>query len=200
MRKGDQTRAAIVSEAMAMASVQGLEGLSIGQLAAKVGMSKSGLFGHFGSKHALQLAVLEEIVERFINEVIRPALMLPTGEGRLRTLIENWLRWDTHGVPSGGCPLTAAANELDAQPGQLRDYIAKQQRDWLDCIQRIVRKSVKEGQFRADLDVEQVAFEIHGIGLAHHLTAWLLSDSKARERALTALERVIDNARAKSIH
>ncbi len=182
-----------------MASIHGLAGLSIGRLAGRVGMSKSGLFGHFGSKQALQHAVLEEVCERFVVEVIQPALTAATGEARLRTLFENWLAWDSD-VRPGGCPLTAAANELDCQPGPLRDYIVSQQRDWLNCIGRILKKAVKDGQFRSDLDVEQVAFEIHGVGLAHHLTAYLLSDAKARQRALIALERIIEQARSPSIH
>jgi AcrR family transcriptional regulator len=189
--KGEATRAAILREAISMASVRGLEGLSIGRLAEVAGLSKSGLFGHFGSKEALQRAVLESVVDEFRNEVILPALREPTGLARLEHLFGAWIDWASADEKTGGCPLLAASIELDDQPGELRDYLVEQQRAWLACIARIATKAVSEGQFRRDLDVEQFAFQFHSIGLGFNYAHRLLDDSKAAERSKTAFRELV---------
>ena len=120
MRKGEKTRAAVLDQAVAVASCKGLNGLSIGSLAARAGLSKSGLFAHFGSKEALQQAVLEEAVGAFVNEVVAPALSTQGGISRIRSCFENWLTWSSAGRFPGGCPLMGATFELDSQPGPLR--------------------------------------------------------------------------------
>src|SRR5688572_22653645 len=127
MSKGAETRAAILQQAAAIAAVDGLEGLSIGRLAGAAGLSKSGLFAHFGSKEALQRAVLEAVVEDFRASVILPALREPTGVGRLDELFTGWIDWAAAERKSGGCPLLGAAIELDDKPGELRDYLVEQQ-------------------------------------------------------------------------
>ena len=103
-------------------------------------MSKSGLFGHFGSKDALQRAVLESVVEDFRSRVILPALREPGGAGRMRRLFTLWLEWASAEQRDGACPLLGASIELDDRPGELRDYLVEKQKAWLDCIARIAAK------------------------------------------------------------
>jgi AcrR family transcriptional regulator len=180
-----------------LASVQGLDGLSIGRLAELSGMSKSGLFGHFGSKEALQKAVLECAVDEFRARVIVPALREPTGVARLERLLEAWLAWAAADDKSGGCPLLGASIELDDRPGELRDYLVEKQRAWLDCIARIATRAVAEGEFRADLDVAQFAFDVNSVGLGFNFAYRLLEDTAAKQRAVSALRQLVAAARAR---
>jgi AcrR family transcriptional regulator len=194
MNKGEATRAAILRHATALCSVHGLEGLSIGRLAELSGMSKSGLFAHFGSKDALQQAVLASVVEEFRARVILPALREPGGLGRMRKLFSLWLAWASEEQRDGGCPLLGASIELDDRPGELRDYLVEKQKAWLDCIARIAAKAIDEREFRADLDVEQFAFEFNNIGLGFNFAHRLLDDRRARERASAAFEALVASA------
>jgi AcrR family transcriptional regulator len=198
MRKGERTRSAILDGAVKLASELGLEGLTLGRLADELELSKSGLFAHFASKENLQLETLERAAERFSEVVVRPAVRLPAGEKRLRALFENWMEWPRRVRQPGGCIFVAAAAELDDRPGPARDRLAELQRAWRVTIARVVRRGQEVGEFRADLDPEQVAFELHGIGLAHHHTARLLRDPRALERARAAFERLVADARARS--
>ena len=119
--RGTRTREAILARAVAVASEQGLEGLSIGALADDLGMSKSGLFAHFRSKEGLQIAILEMAGARMVDEVVRPALAAPRGEPRVRALFDRWLAWEQSPSLPGGCPFMAASFELDDRPGPVRD-------------------------------------------------------------------------------
>jgi AcrR family transcriptional regulator len=192
--KGEETRAAILRKAATVASVHGLEGLSIGRLAELTGLSKSGLFGHFGSKEALQKSVLESVVDDFRSLVILPALREPTGLARLRRLFAEWLTWAAEDEKIGGCPLLAASIELDDQPGELRDYLVAQQKAWLDCIARMAAKAVTQAELRRDLDVEQFAFQFNCIGLGFNFAHRLMEDAHARRRANAAFEQLIASA------
>ena len=145
MGKGEQTRGAILERGVALASVVGLEGLSIGELAAATGLSKSGLFAHFGSKEALQIQVLESAAARFVDMVFAPALKEPRGEPRLRALFENWLAWEASDFLPGGCLFMATAAELDDRPGPVRDHLVRTLNDWLDTVANAVRLAVTEG-------------------------------------------------------
>lgn len=193
--KGETTRAAILRAAVTAASVDGLAGLSIGRLAVITGLSKSGLFAHFGSKEALQKAVLEQAAENFRRDVILPALRATGGMARLRALFEHWVAWAASDALAGGCPLFGASVELDDRPGELRDYLAARQRAWLDCIAAAAERGAKEGALRADLDGEQFAFEFHGLALAFHCAHRLLDDASARARAAAAFDRLVASAR-----
>ncbi len=209
MGKGEQTRRGIVRRALAIAGDVGLENVTLGTLATDLGMSKSGLFAHFKSKEALQLAVLEEAVERFGNVVARAALSEPRGEPRFVALFERWLAWildrgthpefiaDTQSVAAGRCIFMALSQEYDDRPGPVRDAVVKSQRDWREFIAGAALLAVKEGHFVPDLDVEQVAFEFVAIGMAYQQTHNLLGDPDAERRARTALAALLERCRVK---
>ncbi len=197
MNKGAQTQATILNHAVAMASVRGLDGMSIARLARVTGMSKSGLFGHFGSKVALQRAVLEAAAKDFARSVLGPAQQERTGEARLRTLFHHWLQWLYAEERPGGCPLVSASIEFADRPGELHDYLVDQQEAWVDRIRRMCQKAVAEGNFREGLDTRQFAFEFHSIGLGFNFARRLFSDSKALTHANTALDQLIDAAKRK---
>lgn len=191
MSKGQETRQAILDEATQVASRVGLSGLTIGLLAQHTEMSKSGIFAHFRSKDALQVEVLARARERFVAGVIAPALAAPRGTTRLRTLFEAWLRWDEE-LLDGGCIFAAASFELDSQPGPARDHLVQAERDWLDSLATVARTAVSEGEFRADVDCAQLAFEIHGLMLAHHHASRLLGDPDATTRTRRAFESLVE--------
>jgi AcrR family transcriptional regulator len=195
MRKGELTRHAILERATSLASRVGLEGITIGQLACELELSKSGLFAHFRSKDALQVEVLRFAAERFVDLVVRPALTAPRGERRVRALFESWFAWcRSHPLP-GGCIFVAAASELDDRPGPARDELVRLQRDWIEVIANCVRSAITEGQFRSGADAEQFAHDLYGVMLAYHHAARLLDDPAAETRARNAFERLIENVR-----
>jgi AcrR family transcriptional regulator len=190
--KGAQTRAAVLEAATEQARVVGLRGLTIGVLAERTELSKSGLFAHFRSKESLQLAVLEHARNRFIDEVVRPALQAPRGEPRLRHLFTRWLTWAD--VP-GGCPFVTAAVEFDDDRGPVHRQLVQYQRDWLDSIAQIVRGAITDGQFSPGVDPDQFAFELHGVMLSYHHLSRLVGDAHARDRATRAFENLLTRAR-----
>lgn len=195
MSKGADTRTTILDRGLAAASRLGLEGLSIGQLADDVGMSKSGLFAHFGSKEDLQLRVLEHGVERFVAQVMAPAFRRPRGEPRIRALFDNWLQWVHGDAVPGGCVFIAAANEYDDRPGALRDRVSQYQSDWMQALATAARLAVEAGHFRSDLDCDQFAHEFYAIILAHQHFSRLMQDPGADARAAAAFERLLADAR-----
>jgi AcrR family transcriptional regulator len=154
-------------------------------------MSKSGLFAHFGSKESLQLQVLEHSSERFVDDVIRPALKAPRGEPRVRDLFERWIAWDSL---EGGCPLVAASFELDDQPGAVRETLVRVQRDWADTLATVFTSGIGEGHFRPDADPRQFAQDMMGVMLSYHLASRLLADPGADDRARHALDALLTAA------
>jgi AcrR family transcriptional regulator len=186
--KGERTRAAILDEALRLVSKAGLDGLTIGTLAEASGMSKSGLFAHFGSREELLLAVLAHGQAQFGEVVFQPAMQEPRGLPRLRAMFTNWLDWTESAELPGGCPMIGGAAEFDDKPGPVRDMLAGGQRTWIEMLKRAVRQAVDEGQLARDTDPEQIAFEMFGIALVVHHHRRLLGYKKARERALTALD------------
>lgn len=192
MGKGEATKEAILDEATRLARTVGLGGMTIGVLADRTRLSKSGLYAHFRSKESLQLQLLEHAKVRFVAEVIAPALTAPRGEPRVRALFESWLRWDS---APGGCIFTAAASELDDQPGPVRERVVRDQRDWLGTIAEVFRTGISEGQFRSGADPEQFAFDLEGVMLSFHLTNRLLGDAAAEDRARASFEALLAAAR-----
>lgn len=195
MGKGDTTRTTILADAVELASVRGLEGLSIGALAERTTMSKSGLFAHFGSKERLQLATLEAAVAQFIEAVITPALRTPRGRRRLEVLFERWLAWSGDSGPPGGCPFVAASFEMDDREGPVRTYLVEQQTAWLALLAETVAKAVGTGDLRPDVDSQQFAHELNGIFLMYQQARRLLRDPAADDRARRAFTRLMEQAR-----
>ena len=189
--KGERTRAAILDEALRLVSKAGLDGLTIGTLADATGMSKSGLFAHFGSRDELLLAVLAHGQAQFGEVVFQPAMAKPRGLPRLRAMFVNWLDWTESAELPGGCPMIGGAAEFDDKPGPVRDMLAGGQRTWIETLKRTVRQAVDEGQLPAGTDPEQIAFEMFGIALVVHHHRRLLGYPKARARALAALDKLL---------
>lgn len=167
MKKGDITRQKILDIGFEMASKLGLECLTIGNMAKAAGMSKSGLFGHFQSKENLQLQVMVHAGEIFSEDVVIPALLEPAGIPRIRKIMDNWIRWTRQ--LSGGCIFVAAAAEYSDRPGSVRDFIRKQQDEWIDCLRRVGESAVKAGDFKEDTDCDQFAFELYSLILGFFL-------------------------------
>jgi AcrR family transcriptional regulator len=186
--KGERTRAAILDVALRLVSKAGLDGLTIGTLAEATGMSKSGLFAHFGSREELLLAVLAHGQAQFGEVVFQPAMAKPRGLPRLRAMFVNWLAWTESAELPGGCPMIGGATEFDDRPGPVREMLAGGQRSWIETLKRAVRQAIDEGQLEPGTDPEQIAFEMFGIALVVHHHRRLLGYKKARERALTALD------------
>jgi AcrR family transcriptional regulator len=197
MTKGAETRAAILDEAIAIASQVGFDALTIGQLAERTDMSKSGLFAHFKSKEQLQLQALERARERFIDVVVRPALATRRGEKRARALFDGWLAWIEGALP-GGCVFIAAAAEVDDRPGPLREAVVRHERDLMEMITTVAGTAVDEGEWRTDLDLDQFGFEMYGVLLAHHHAFRLMHDARAIERTRAAFESLVARSRARS--
>jgi len=188
--KGRQTRAAILGRALALASQIGLEGLSIGALAEVTGMSKSGVFAHFGSREELQISVVREYHRKFEEEVFRPALTAARGLPRLHALFDRWVRRVSMEIDAG-CIYISGAVEFDDRPGPVRDALVTMVQTWQSALERAIRAAVDEGHLRADTDVGQLLFEIHGLILALHHDARFLRHAGAAKRARAAFERLV---------
>jgi AcrR family transcriptional regulator len=197
MRKGEQTRTLILNEALTLASQVGLEGLSIGSLAGRLDMSKSGLFAHFGSKEDLQLLTLKQAQTLFFEQVFSPALKQARGLPRLRALFSNWLAWleRSDDLP-GGCLMLSASAEYDDRPGAVRDLLVAGQRELRGAIAKAIRLAIDEGHLKPQTDPWQLTFELFGIVLATHHDLRLLGDARALDRAGDALQRLIEAHRA----
>jgi AcrR family transcriptional regulator len=183
-RNPGRTRESILDRAVDLASTEGLEGLTIGRLAAELGMSKSGLFGHFGSKEELQLATIEEASTRFIAEVIEPAMAKPEGAARLRALARSYVDYLERGVFAGGCFFAAASIEFDDRPGPVGDRIRDAVGAWVSYL---------EGQAgtAGARDPKLLAFEFHALAQGANSAFRLFGDPAAFPRARKAIDSVI---------
>jgi AcrR family transcriptional regulator len=191
MAKGARTRESILRAAVNLASVEGLEGLTIGRLAEELTMSKSGLFAHFGSKEELQLATVDTAREIFVEHVIRPGLAEPAGMPRLWALCERWLEHVETRVFEGGCFFTAASFEFDSRPGPVRESIVTAMREWLRTLSRAVQEARKAGHLNASVHPQQFAFEVYSLAIGAHWGHQLLGDKKALSQVrATILERI----------
>ena len=194
LRKGDLTRAAIVESALLAASRGGLEGLTIGTLADSMQMSKSGVFAHFGSREELQLAVLKAYVQRFVDEVLRPAVKRPRGLPRLEAILERWVAFLAREM-TRGCIMIAGAVEYDDVPGPQRDEMVAIISGWKRELIKAIRQAVSERHLKPRVDAQQLVFEIYGLMLAMHQDARLLRSADSAKRARTGLRRLIDGVR-----
>lgn len=196
--KGQATRQRIVSHALKLAGVRGLAGVTIGDLAQDLGISKSGLFAHFRSKEQLQLEILDAAARDFAQHVFAPALEKPRGTERLSAVFDNWLQWIRSNRIPGGCIFIAGAMEWDDREGPVRDCIAHWFEQLEAGLKRAVSLCVTEGHLRPDLDVEGFVFDMHGVMLKFHLNSRLLHSAKASSRAREAFERLLATARTRT--
>jgi AcrR family transcriptional regulator len=194
--KGEQTRGAIVSEALRMAAEVGLEGVTVGMLADKLALSKSGLFAHFKSKEALQLAVLDEAAERYIQRVLAPAIQEPRGLPRVRAFFRRQLDWAEKSGFSDGCFFVSLAQEYDDRPGPIRDRVVQQELDWRSAITKAVTLAISSGHLARTVDAEQFTFEFVGLVHSFQQAHKLLGDVKARHRAEVAFESLVKRSLA----
>ncbi|WP_298428419.1 TetR/AcrR family transcriptional regulator [Ottowia sp.] len=188
--KGQQTKAAIVDKALEMAAQVGLEGISIGALAEAMGMSKSGVFAHFGSRDELQISVVREYYARFERDVFEPAMQLPRGLPRLRALFDQWMRVTTTELDSG-CIFISGAVEFDDRPGPVRDALAEAVGAWMEAMVRAVAQAKAEGHLQGDVDERQVTFEIHALILALHYEARFMQRPGTVERAQRGFNNIL---------
>jgi AcrR family transcriptional regulator len=195
--KGEKTKAVIVDAALGLATQIGLEGLSIGALAEVTGMSKSGVFAHFGSREELQISVVREYHARFEHEVFFPALESKRGLPRLNALFANWMKRTSVEIDSG-CIYISGAVEFDDRPGPVRDAIASSVRTWLAAMDRAVRQAQELGQLNAQADPSQVLFEIHGLILALHYEARFLKSPGSIERAVKGFGSILQRYAAEN--
>lgn len=195
--KGERTRESILRTAVDLASLEGLEGLSIGRLADELKMSKSGLFAHFGSKQDLQVATVEMARQIFKERIIRPALAQPPGMPRLWELCDRWLSHVEAKVFAGGCFFTAASYEFDSRPGPVRTAIVDAMRQWLGTLTRAVEEAQKAGHLNGNLDAARFALEIYSMAMGAHWASQLLDQKNALANAReTILARLRSERRA----
>src|SRR5579863_9141218 len=190
---GLRTRRAILRKAVNIASVEGLEGLTIGRLASVLRISKSGLFAHFGSKEDLQCAVVEEARQIFVETVVRPAYQFQ-GLQRLRALCENWLAYGEERVFPGGCFFSAASLEFDDRPGRVRDQIVELMKKWLGGLEHAAREAQLAGEIKKEADVRQLAFEIQALAMGANWSSRLFRDPNAYRLVRGAILQRIDQA------
>ena len=190
LQKGQQTRAIILDAALALASHMGLEGLSIGALADVTKMSKSGVFAHFGSREELQIAVVTEYHAKFEEEVFFTSIREPRGLPRLRAMFERWVHRVSQEIDSG-CIYISGAVEFDDRPGPVRDALVAMVHAWHSALSKAIELAKEVGHFRADADVEQILFELHGLILSLHHDARFMRNPGAVPRAGTGFERAV---------
>ncbi len=186
---GQLIRATILHTAAQLATLEGLEGLSIGQLASATGLSKSGLYAHFDSKEQLQLATIESARNTFVDEVIRSGRVAPRGIRRLLATCEAFLSHVERRVFPGGCFFVAVAAEVGTRRGAVHDAVAAQQRRWLDLLVRQAGEAQELGELPADADLAQLVFELEALLVAANTTFILHGDSNAFNRARTAIRQ-----------
>jgi AcrR family transcriptional regulator len=196
--KGEETRSQILAAAVEMASETGFESLTIGSLAERTGLSKSGLFAHFGSKLDLQVAALDEAARCFTECVFMPAMKAPRGLKRLNALFENWITWPAKARLPGGCPIDAAGREYDHHPGVMREAVIDRQKLLDRELTKAVQMAIDSGELRPDTDAAQVAFEFVGIVMISFRTEMLFGAEEAHRRARTSFNRLLEQHAAKT--
>jgi AcrR family transcriptional regulator len=194
MSKGSGTYDRLVDNGLKIGSTLGIRWVTLGNLAAAAGLSKSGLFAHFGSKDELQVALFDHAKILARRTVVEPALAEVDEFLRLRALIDNWFGWTGRADLPGGCPFAAAAFEFDDLDGPVRDHVVSSHQEWIGLLEAFTRNAVTAGGLRSDLDIEQFVWEIHGVYLSHHVSQRLMADPEAKSRGTAALDRLFREA------
>lgn len=192
MRKGELTRAAILDVALDLSSRDGLEGLTIGLLADRMNMSKSGVFAHFGSREDLQIEVLKLYHQHFEQEVFYPSVKEPRGLPRLRSMFVRWVKRVTVEIASG-CIYISGAVEYDDRPGPIREELEGMVRAWQGALYRSTQQAIELGHLRADTDPQQMVFEMYGLILALHHDARFIKRPGSVDRAQRGFERLLQS-------
>jgi AcrR family transcriptional regulator len=191
MGKGERTRATILTAAVETACLGGFDGLNLKPLADRVGMTKSGLYAHFGSKEALQIATLETAAELFQTRVVAPAKTEPAGLPRLAGVFERWLDWPGNAGLPGNCPFFAGVVEFDDGEGPVRERLVRLFRDFRQVVEQLVASAVRHGHLRPDTDAAQFAHELLALRYAHHWAQGFMRDPAALPRTRAAFARLI---------
>lgn len=194
LRKGELTRVAILDVALNLASRDGLEGLTIGLLAEKMHMSKSGVFAHFGSREDLQIEVLRLYHSHFEQEIFYPSMKAPRGLPRLEEMFARWIKRVTVEIDSG-CIYISGAVEYDDRPGAIRDALVEMVRTWQGALLRSIQQSIDMGHLKPDTDPQQLVYEIYGLILGLHHDARFLKAPGSVERAQAGFARLIESYR-----
>jgi AcrR family transcriptional regulator len=187
IRRGNRTRRVVLGKAVDVASVEGLEGISIGRLASDLSISKSGLIAHFGSKEQLQLATIRAARAIFFAAVIEPALESPPGLGRLRALLDAWLEYSSDRRFPGGCFFARASHEHAARPGAVRDALAAADQEWVDLITRTIVEAQAVGDIRTGVDPRLLAFDLVAYLDSANLRSLLTGSNDVYEHARRAI-------------
>ena len=190
MRKGEATRLRIVEEAARQAALRGLGAVSLADVAEAVGLSKSGLFKHFDSKEAMELAIVEYVTQLFTEMTWRPAEPLPTARERLARIFELWLDWEDKQWAEGGCPLMAFSVELDDQPGPVRDLLQRRLQQWKRTLVRQFQQ-LREPPL-SEAEAQAAYFQMKSFALGHLDARRIMGDNDARRSAQAAFEALLD--------
>lgn len=187
--RGSRSRRAIMDRAVQLASVDGLDGLSIGGIATEASLSKSGVVALFGSKESLQLATIDAAREVFVEQVIQPALEQKGGLERLHALLDSWLEYSERRVFTGGCFFAAAAAEFRAKPGPIRDAVAEAMEEWFQFVRRVIERAIERGELTG-VDATQLAFETTAVLDAANARSVLNNSREPYAHARAALARI----------
>jgi len=193
LRRGDETRRAVLRRAVDIASIDGLEGLSIGRLATELGISKSGLFAHFGSKEELQLATIRAARRIYADAVVMPALDVEPGLKRVRKLSECWIDYSRRRVFPGGCFFQKVSHEYAARAGAVHEALADVHREWMELVEKVVREAVDRGELKAD--PAQLAFDLNAYYEAANLASILHGDDAGYDKASRSIGARLESAR-----
>jgi AcrR family transcriptional regulator len=191
MKKSNLTRERIIDHALSNASAQGMGALTIGSLANELGMSKSGLFAHFGSKDGLQLAVVEETIKRFTDEVALPAMKLSPGKKQLISFFKRWVEWSYDPIRPGGCPMASAAFDFDTQPGDVREQLAEGFQRWRHTLKAAI-DAAKKKDLNPKIDSDVLVMQIFGLYFSQHIFHWLLNDKDAGKKAIKTFSKLLN--------
>jgi AcrR family transcriptional regulator len=197
----NETRKRIVAEGLDLLARSGFAGVTLGVLATQTGLSKSGLFAHFGSKTEVQLRLLDETAETARKTVVEPAMKAAEGLPRLRAVVERWLGWSEKAGLGGGCPVTGGFFEFDDAPDEdpVRQRLIAMEAEWRAFLSELAAAAVKAGELRKGLDVDQFVWELCGIYLSHHVSYRFADDPLATKRAHTAFAELVNRSRAHSV-
>ena len=197
MTKPAPTRDRILNQGLALMSQAGLSGVTLGLLADRVGMSKSGLFAHFHSKEEVQIGLLRHMAQFAAERVVQPAMRAEPGLPRLKALVKNWLGWAQRAGLPGGCPVAAGLFEFDDIDGAVRNQILAMESEWRGLLKQLVQEAIDRGHLAAGLDVDQFVWELCGIYLSHHAAHRFLRAKDADARANTAFQALLARAMPK---